>query len=333
MGSDSSLVSINGDQIPIKTRSIKLNNLGNTCYINSCVQALLNSHYSMVFLANLQKDISSHEISMAIKESPLFEMLRILSIFEEHKSADFVFSPKSFVSAFIKQNPCFKLGVQHDAHEFFLNLIESFDNTISEINHELNLEIGKFSSLFCIKSETQSQCLFCAKTLSNVEESLYIYISLNQKQSLTARLRNLSKKEYSSGNSKQFCEECLLKQEFSTQLSYISMPQILLIQLQRFEYDRRTESTRKISDHIPFPSCFSFCGSSYALRTATVHIGKSLNSGHFVAIKRIEEKWVLSSDSVSIALRDVQVDEFFAFGKPGLEASLPSAYLLFYEKT
>jgi ubiquitin carboxyl-terminal hydrolase 12/46 len=61
-----------------------------------------------------------------------------------------------------------------------------------------------------------------------------------------------------------------------------------------------------------------------------VHIGAELTSGHFVAILRIREKWILASDARLSLLKNDQVEEFFLSGE-GHSVCSTTAYLLFYE--
>jgi uncharacterized UBP type Zn finger protein len=82
---------------------------------------------------------------------------------------------------------------------------------------------------------------------------------------------------------------------------------------------------------VPFPSVLDTGSVLYELKSVVVHIGSHLNNGHFVAIIRIKERWILANDSELTVLRNDEVEEFFAVGE-GKHVCSTTAFLLFYEK-
>ena len=316
---------------PTTVKFVKMQNLGNTCYMNSVLQAFLNSEYVLKFLEKVKETIGKKEISKSISDSLLYELMNIVDFRKKMKEQEVIFQPEAFLNKLTTQMPQFVKGQQHDAHELYVSLLDSFDSTINEINKAYNSELPLFSSLSKGNSLSEIQCLMCGNASRDFEEFESFFLSIKEKTSLTYRLKVMQAPEYMNGTGKRFCSKCKINQEMRSVMTYTHIPEIVVFQLQRFEYDRKTKSLKKLNQHIPFPSELTFNNRYYKLKTVIVHIGESITFGHFVALMLIHEKWVLASDSKFTLLDDAEVDEYFACGTVS-GSSIPSAYLLFYEE-
>ena len=333
MGNNSSKIKFDdfGPNFPQDVHLMKLRNLGNTCYANSILQSLLNNSYVVALLKSIHRVIEMNPLLDSIRESPLYYLIKINFQKMNSKTREIFIVPKDFIDSVAKQAPNFKIGVQHDSHEFFVYLLSSFDDTINEINKHFNSNIKPFSEMFSSHSITTQECLMCGYKSQTEEDFNCFYLSIKERRSLNSRLKNSQSPDYLQGSGKRYCNKCRIKQEMKIQCTYTKIPSIVVFQLQRFEFDRATRKMKKLLQHIPFPSAIDLNGKHYNLSSIVVHIGAELSSGHFIAVMWIHEKWILASDSTINVLNNHQVEEFFAVGE-GKGPYAPSAYLLFYEE-
>lgn len=329
MGGQQSCLPFDG-AFPESQKFISFSNLGNSCYMNSVLQAILNSKYFILFFENLHTTLKNIDLSDEDKDSLLYNLLCIYRIRKSQKEQTHVISPKLFHENLIKAGIGFTRGRQSDAHELYVALLDNFDNQINKFNSTYKLNIPLFSSLSHARSESCSQCLCCGAESNSSESFVTFFLGIKNKTSLTDRLRALQSPEYLSGAGKRECTICKISQEKRVMTTYPEIPNVLVFQIQRFEYDKVNQQLKKLKNVIPFPSSLVFCDRHYKLSSVIVHIGESLESGHFVALLRVDEKWVLANDANLILMSEVEVEEYFTRGKvPG--QSFTSAYLLFYD--
>lgn len=320
-----------GPNFPKNIHLLKLKNIGNTCYANSLIQSLMNSANVTNYLTEINKELEKHQPPDSIKNSPLCLLYKVFVNKSNAKQREILLEPKDFLQSVVKQVPDFKIGIQHDSHEFFVYLLSSFDDTITQINNQYKTSFHPFSDLFIYHSITTQQCLMCGYLSKTEEDFNCFYLSIKERNSLNYRLKQSQQPEYLQGEGKRFCNKCKIKQEMKIQCKYTKIPPVVVFQLQRFEFNRSTGKMTKLHQHIPFPSAIDLNSKHYKLKSVVVHIGSSLSSGHFIAVLFIHEKWILASDSSLSILDNHQVEEFFAVGE-GKGPTSPSAYLLFYEE-
>ena len=309
---------------------MRLPNLGQTCYANALIQCLLNSVCVCEFLDSFMvatKGVAADEKRM---QSPLLQFVQLYRMKKGAKGrSDKTMSPDAFLQSSRKALPDFVLGRQHDAHELFVCLMSVFDECIMDINAKEGLDVPLFSSLFAGHSMTSCQCLICGETAKNTEDFNNFYISVRRRESLVSRLKKTMLPEYVTGEGKRWCKRCCAKQECKIVTEYDKLPSVALFQLQRFEVDQDGKIT-KLPGHVPFPSVLTIGDMTYELRSVCIHIGRQLTSGHFVALLRSSEKWILADDSRLSVLDSDRVEEMFADGPE--DQSLTTAYLLFYDR-
>lgn len=330
--SQTSILDELGPDFPKTIKFMKLQNLGNTCFANSILQALFNSKYVLKYFNDVNDEITySIELPNNIKDSPFVNILQIYIKKRTQKTPEAVIIPNDFLKSVVDQAPDFVKGQQHDAQELFIFLIDSFDNTINEINEKYHKEIPLFSSIFNACSKSKCQCLNCGTMCVSNEDFNCFYISIKTKNSLTSRLRAALLPEYLQESGKRYCNCCKIRQEMKITTKYTKIPPVAVFQIQRFEYDRYTNEMKKLYDHVPFPSALQLNNCNYQLKTVVVHIGSGLNSGHFVSVMLINERWIMASDTSLSVLNNDEVYEFFSLGE-NQRYSQPSAYLLFYDR-
>jgi ubiquitin C-terminal hydrolase len=122
-----------------------------------------------------------------------------------------------------------------------------------------------------------------------------------------------------------------------------SAPQILVIQLKRFEYNLATWERVKVKDRYEFPQSLNIGpyladnsrDEIYSLKGVILHSGTA-QGGHYSSLVRIGEKWIKFNDIEVTELREDQFEEatFGSSTPAGRDDynAATSAYLLFYVK-
>jgi ubiquitin C-terminal hydrolase len=136
-----------------------LTNLGNTCYINSCIQ-ILSYTDELNNLLNNNKTIKR----IKNKTSDGLLLSEWNSLRELMQSTDGIISPMRFIQviqnvAKNKNAELFTGYMQNDINEFFFFLIESFHNALSR---NINTNISGI-----IENKTDKLALECYKTIQN----------------------------------------------------------------------------------------------------------------------------------------------------------------------
>lgn len=117
---------IGTDQFPANEHYFGLVNFGNTCYINSVLQALY-------FCKPFREKILEYKAkNKRTKETLLACLADLFYNIATQKKKVGTIAPKKFIARFRKENVKFDNYMQHDAHEFFVQLIDSINECIIE---------------------------------------------------------------------------------------------------------------------------------------------------------------------------------------------------------
>jgi len=334
---------------------VGLENLGNTCFLNSCMQVLSNTYELNHFLESSQ---CKEYIKKDLPESNFIDEWEDLR--NVMWSGNGVVAPKKFVNslqkmASLKNRDIFTGWSQNDMPEFLQFFIECIHNSISRgekviINgvaknstdkvaikcYEMIKEIYKkeysyIYELFYGISFSQLISLETNECLSVIPE-IYFTIDLPIK-SQTKTATNIydcfdlfTEPEYIEGENAWFNEKTKQKENVKKQYSFWNFPNIVVILLKRFSMD----GNDKITDLISFPlenldlskyvKGYKADSYKYDLYAVCNHVG-NVSGGHYTAfVKNADNKWNHFNDN--------QVEKL---ENPELIVS-PSAYCLFYRK-
>ena len=100
-------------------------------------------------------------------------------------------------------------------------------------------------------------------------------------------------------------------------------PQVLILQLKRFLYDREKKQQKKDLSVVTVPQRLNFDGESYQLISRISHIGDSTSSGHYIC--QIAEKKTLNF----VEINNTEIVKRKNLNKQDDQ----EVYLCFYEKT
>ena len=332
----------NSSDVSSVTKSkIGLRNLGNTCFMNTCLQNLIHSEFFIIKLF-----AKSFLISSKAKISKQFYSL----CKEVSSCVSTACSPYDFKSAFGSKHSMFSGYAQHDTQEFCRILLEDMNSELNEVLHpapykELSTlnksktECNKeFDEVFRKRENSLIMDVFYGQLINifkcecdfetySFEKILDLPLLL-PKQKSSIDIKDLLDEYFDSERIKfeTKCEKCK-KKEWHTKVIKISQPpNILILSLQRQNPRTGTKNNSYVdfSDELDMSvyldhECWNKNDAKYSLYGIGNHSG-SINFGHYYAYIKINNSWYSFNDS-SVSPHS-----------KGENNSSSEAYILFYKK-
>uniref|UniRef100_A0A8C4TPI2 Ubiquitin carboxyl-terminal hydrolase 47-like n=1 Tax=Erpetoichthys calabaricus TaxID=27687 RepID=A0A8C4TPI2_ERPCA len=195
---------------------------------------------------------------------------------------------------------------QQDLEEFFQMVI----NAINVEDVRKVYEVALLDSLTCLRCNTET-----TTTLSYLDISLPL--SMDSSAQLEGVLQHFLEEEDMKGEDKPFCEKCKTKQVMRKKSSFVTLPQVLVIHLNRFVYDIQHQRHVKLEKPVDIPHTLRFKKNleeilrrrdrnpdkdpgyeRFKLFSICVHCG-DVERGHYYAYIRHHEndQWYLCNDS------------------------------------
>uniref|UniRef100_A0A6B2KWG4 USP domain-containing protein n=1 Tax=Arcella intermedia TaxID=1963864 RepID=A0A6B2KWG4_9EUKA len=325
---------------------VGLANLGATCYANSVMQQFYMIPDLRIGLFSIKPPVEDQKTEPEVmKEDELKLVPKIQEMFWHlQESQSQYYDP----SEFIKE--CSRLidtGQQQDAEEFYTLLSERIEREISNTVYPKLLY-----KLFITKIQRE---IICSLDSTHVTEGIEEYHALGIE---VKKMKNLSEAlvGYFQGEKIQDfkCNKCNQAVEVTKAVSLMELPQNLIINLKRFEWNYIEMKKEKITDRFEFPmelDVKQYMSSKaqhfpneyylYQLCGVIVHTG-SADSGHYYSIIKSrtskETKWLKFDDKdVShFNIKDLADETFggdsFQFDSDGESLNDKNAFMLFYER-
>jgi len=336
---------------------IGLENLGNTCFLNSCLQVLSNTYELNHLLDNVKVNINENNKNDNLMFKEWIDLKSTMW------SGNGTVSPKRFVLklkelAVLKKKDLFTGHSQNDLPEFLLFFMDCIHNSISRKvvmningnteNNTDKLAVVCYKMLKDIYSKEYSEIMdmFYGIYVSEIksietkrQESLtpqsYFILDLpifvdGEKQMVASNLYGcldlFTQPEYLTGENAWFNERTGKKEDIQKKMIFWNFPNILVITLNRFSID----GLRRINKHVDFPidnldltnyvHGYNKESFVYDLYGVCNHMG-SLQGGHYTAfVRNYANQWIHYDDETNQKVKDLST------------LVSPSAYCLFYRK-
>jgi ubiquitin carboxyl-terminal hydrolase 7 len=147
--------------------------------------------------------------------------------------------------------------------------------------------------LFCGKVKTYISCINVDYESSRVEDFWDIQLNVSGNRNIEESFRDYIQVEKMDGENQYFAGEEFKLQDANKGVIFQSFPEVLHLQLKRFEYDIERDAMMKINDRYEFPETFDASPYladdadkaepyTYQLHGVLVHSG-DLNAGHYYA--------------------------------------------------
>ena len=319
-----------------KQKYIGLKNMSSICYLNSILQQIF-------MIPMLRETLLS--IENPDKDNVLYQLQLLFSALKLYESQ--YYDPASFVLAN-------KLSFyeQMDADEYFGIFIDKIENDIKNLYMNDNKYKDLFRFFFGIKALDELKFVDCGHKRYN--EFFYNNIQLEVKgfNNLNSSLKNYFKTEIMDGENKINCEGCNMKRTCHKRQIFKSLPNILVINLKRFEFDYNTMLKSKLDNYFEFPFELDMkeylienhqeINTKYELTGITIHFGFSDYGHYYDLIKSPDGKWYKFNDNCVYEFDEKDIPHE-AFGEKECEddfikdledkdSGQNTAYILIYKK-
>lgn len=339
-----------------------LANMGNTCYVNACLQLLSHTYEFNDFLLKNSGEYKAR-LNSKVDSVLLHEWDKLRAMMWSNNC---IISPGGFVSSMqkiakLKNMDLFSGFQQNDVAEFIGFLLDCFHTALSrEVEMKVRgvarnatdraaQECYEMMSSMYRKQYSEVLNIFygvqvsiiepvasdAARALSTKPEPFCILnISIPPKAAVTLFdcLDHHCAPEVLSGENAWFNEAAGEKQDVHKRLSFWSLPNVLIVVLKRFEMNARGH-VRKIqvpvdvpcnrADFSKYVHGYNPASYVYDLFGVCNHHGGSAMGGHYTAtIKNANGKWYACNDTL---VKEVPLDS-----SASIVSNLP--YCLFYRK-
>lgn len=309
-------------------------NMGNTCYMNSVLQALLHNPYlNYYFMTNkYEEDVKKTSSKLNL----LKQYVRLVNVFYEDNSK---IRPHSLCKQIESLDDRYSGGEQNDAHEFLASIIDWLHDALSyEVNITSSSDIpttekGKlelqsikewdkfFSKEYSLivdlcygQYQTFTKCSNCSTINNRFEPFCYITLPVSEEiKDIYDGLDHMSKEEMLDKDNYVKCDKCNQNTVSSQKTAIWRTPFCLFIVLKRFSM-----TGKKINQLIDFPieglDLSSYVegddqetDSIYDLYSVVNHHG-SHHFGHYTNIsKNPDDNWIYIDDDKYRTIDDSSV--------------------------
>ncbi|XP_074574270.1 ubiquitin carboxyl-terminal hydrolase 25-like isoform X2 [Curcuma longa] len=323
-----------------------LKNLGNSCYLNSVLQCLAYTPPLAQFCLSFRHSSLCKSVFANREECPFCILERQIARSLTLDGANTTEAPSKILKCLSLFAEHFRWGRQEDAHEFLRYVIDACHNACIKIHKQSggggasggvangDSKVDELSGPSTVMKEifggallSQVKCLSCKGDSNKVDEIMDICLDVFHSSSLKDALARFFQPEVLDGNNKYSCSNCKKLSVAKKQMFILRAPNVLVIQLKRFEGIHGGKINRNIDfDELLGLSKFMSNTSQdpepeYSLFGCIVHSGFSPESGHYYAyIKDASGRWFCCNDA-HVSLSSSQ------------EVLSEKVYMLFYIRT
>jgi ubiquitin C-terminal hydrolase len=280
----------------IVTKVVGFGNLGNTCYMNATLQALLSSN---IFNSALMIYIQKHPECVKKISPVLLEYIKLI-IDVLPKNAISRYSPMPFKSKLDRDTDKFRQSIQHDSQELIIHMFDVFaeeknDKGMSALIKKLCY--GKYKQYICC-----AECMTVESSYFNFSD-IALPIPQTDNPDLDDCFQKFAMYETIGNDNKKDCAKCKKKVSFHKKMEINEVPEIAVFTLMRFV--RTPNRTVKITTPVRIYRNIELEGKKLKLIATINHYG-SYGGGHYVAFVSRNDKWYCADDS---SIREASIDD------------------------
>lgn len=287
-----------------------IQNLGATCYLNVLIQMLHQNVLVRDAILNMQvndslcNDRSIQDLSRSSVENDTKVDEK------EVKDAHMNFVVGALQDTFGHLSSCIK--GQHDL-SLFVDLLE--------LNKTEQQDPQEFSKLFFAKLDDSqlplrdaslpdikqlisgkevysTTCTICGTVSSQSNEFREIGLNIEDCSSLELAMSRYQAAEMLEGANQFSCSTCDKKTDARRCVEISQTPNLLILKLMRYYYDRKTNNKKKFQTALTFPPQLEVNNEEFELTAVLYHKGNSAHGGHYVAelLEWEENNWWMFDD-------------------------------------
>lgn len=229
---------------------VGLKNLGCTCYINSLLQQI----FMMPVIKNQILEIPTSDLEKIKGDNVILNLQKIFTNLQCSKQSYFI--PEDFCKNFKDyEGKPIDVRVQQDVGEFFNALADKMESELKSLQFKQffrdDMEIEINSDFVSAESDL--------KHLSEKEEKhLCLPLDIKGKKNIQEALDYLVKEEILEGDNKYFCSEQNKLIRATKKCTFKKLPNTVILNLKRFEYDKVSKLRKKLNDYCEFPEMLNF---------------------------------------------------------------------------
>lgn len=296
-----------------ETGFVGFNNQGATCYLNSLLQSYFftKSFRKLVYQIPTEDNIAAESVPLALQK-----------IFYQLQRSDAAVDTSELTSSFGWDTG--DAFTQHDVQELNRVLMDSLEANM--INTPVE---GKLNDIFVGKMKSYIKCVNVDYESSRVEDFWDIQLNVKNLSNLTESFQNYIEVELMEGEN-QYQAQGFGLQDAKKGVVFEEFPDVLHLQLKRFEFNFDYEALVKINDRYEYPESIDLSPyldnedqtkiiepCIYDLHGVLVHAG-DLASGHYYTLIKPDESnnWYrFDDDKVWKVTRSQVFDENFGTDK------------------
>ncbi|PIA15957.1 peptidase C19, ubiquitin carboxyl-terminal hydrolase 2, partial [Coemansia reversa NRRL 1564] len=335
-----------------------LNNLGNTCFMNSALQCLGHfNDFTQYFVSNVYTTELNRENPLGMKGAVATAYGRLVQAMWDIGSG--AYAPRGFKQTVAQWAPQFRGYNQQDAHEFLAFFLDGMHEDLNRIVHKPYIEVpdadGRADAevadeqweiykrrndsvvvdLFQGQYRSTLVCPECSHVSVTFDPFMYLTLPMpvqrqkwiERKITLEDCLAEFTRPEQLGEEDPWYCSKCKEHQRATKKFDLWRVPEILVVHLKRFEHSRAWRD--KIDAFVDFPLrgldlSRTVVGPNgrelmYDLHSVCNHFG-GMGGGHYTAYALSPEdaKWYDFNDSHVSEVSDSE------------SVKSAAAYMLFY---
>lgn len=281
-------------------------NAGNTCWLNSVVQAIASLPPIINYFCNKTTNFRDDLVAGDTEFTQSFaDLVCRLTLSQSTTPITSLSIRNGILRLLCMKYPVYNGFDQHDASEFYMNVTDLLDTQLRKPSI--------IQRLFSSELLVHRICDECKTIVANRETISSLSLPITSDQ-IEQCIENFLSTENMTDVK---CETCNKRTNQKRTFEFSKLPNVMVITFKRFEYNRQTRKISKIGTDVAFPKRLEFGQQAYKLCSFINHTG-SFDGGHYYTYTETgENEWTEFNDSNCSNISNFS-------GK--------NAYILFYHK-